>query len=184
MHKEIIKKIEPEMEKVLNFLNKELSKIKIGRVSPSLVEDIMVDYHEEKVPLKQVASISTLGPRTIVIQPWDKLVTLNIEKSILSSEIGLNPKVEGDLIKIIFAPPTEEDRKNLERLLKEKLESARVSIRRWREQAWRQIQDEFRQGKVREDDKFKAKDELQKLIDNYNNKIEEMAEKKKKEIEL
>lgn len=182
MYKEIINRIKPEMEKSLSFLDRELAKIRTGRVSASLVEDILVDFSGERVLLKQVASISVSGPRTLLIQPWDKAVILNVEKAILSSDLGINPIVEGDSIKIILPPPSEEYRKNLSRILKDKLEMARTTIRRWREEGWRQIQDGFRQGKIREDDKFRAKDELQKLVDEYNEKIEEREKQKEKEI--
>jgi len=170
------------MDKVLSFLDRELAKIRTGRVSTSLVEDLIVDCYGEKLPLKQMTSISVSGPRTIFIQPWDKSIILNIEKAILSSDLGINPVVEGDSIKLLLPPPSEEYRKNLFRVLNEKLEMARTAIRHWREEGWRQIQDGFRQGKIREDDKFRAKDELQELIDEYNKKIEEKGEQKKKEI--
>jgi ribosome recycling factor len=182
MYKEILNIIKPEMDKALSFLDRELAKIRTGRVSASLVEDVMVDYQGEKVPLKQISSISVSGPRTIYIQPWDKFIILNIEKAILSSDLGINPVVEGESIKLVLPPLSEEYRKNLFKVLTDKLEMTRVAIRRWREEGWRQIQDGFRQGKIREDDKFRAKDELQKLIDEYSKKIEERGEKKTKEI--
>ena len=182
MYKEIIDKIKPETEKVLMFLDKELTKIRTGRVSVALVEDLIVDSYGEKSPLKQVASISVSGPRTIIIQPWDKSVVLNIEKAVLSSNIGINPIVEGETIRVTLPPPTEESRRELQRLLSDRLEVARNAVRKWREEAWRQIQDGFRQGKIREDDKFRAKDDLQKMIDDYNKKIEDKGEQKKREI--
>jgi|SRR3989344_7875017 len=182
MYKEIINKIKPEMDKSLNFLERELSKIRTGRVSSSLVEDLVVDCYGEKSPLKQIATISVSGPRTIVIQPWDKSIIFNVEKAILSSNLGINPIVDGEAIKITLPPPTEDYRKELSRMLSEKLEITKTSIRRWREEGWRQIQDGFRQGKIREDDKFKAKDDLQKIIDDYTKKIEEKGEQKRKEI--
>ena len=129
-----------------------------------------------------MASVSVSGPRTILIQPWDKSAVLNIEKSILSSGLGINPIVEGDFVKLVLPAPTEDYRKSLTRSLSEKLEIARTTIRHWREDGWRQIQDSFRQGKIREDDKFRAKDELQELVDEYNKKIEEKGEQKSREI--
>lgn len=181
-HKEIISKIKPELDKVLNFLDRELAKIRTGRASISLVEDLMIDYYGEKTPLNQLASISVSGPRTLCIQPWDHSVLSNIERAIIESSFGINPIVEKDLIRLSFPPLSEEYRMNLLRVLNEKLEMAHSTIRRWREEAWHQIQEEFRQGKIREDDKFRAKDELQELIDEYNGKIGEIGERKKKEI--
>ncbi|MEK7519319.1 MAG: ribosome recycling factor [Patescibacteria group bacterium] len=182
MYQEIINKIKPELNNVLNFLDRELAKIRAGRVSTSLVEGLIIDYHGEKMSLKKLSSISLSGPRTIIIQPWDKSILLNIEKTILGSDLGINPNIKGDLIEVPLPPPSEEYRKDLLRYLSEKLEIGRQSIRRWREEAWRQIQEGFRQGKIREDDKFRAKDELQKLVEEYNEKIEEKGTIKKKEI--
>lgn len=182
MYQEIINKIKPELDNVLSFLDRELAKMRTSRVSTALVEDIMIDYHGEKLPLKKVASLSISLPRTITIQPWDKSILLGIERTILASNLGINPSLKGDIIEILLPPPTEEYRNNILRNVGEKLEMVRQSVRRWREEAWRQIQEGFRQGKIREDDKFRAKDELQELVDEYNKKIEERGASKKKEI--
>ena len=183
MYKEIINKAKPELDKVLLFLRGELDKIRTSRPSVSLAEELTIDYYVVKTPLRQVAAISISGPRTITIQPWDRSVLLNIEKAILGSGMGINPAVEKDLIRITFPPLSEEYRKELMKMLNTKMEEARLTLRRWREEAWRKIQEGFRQGTIREDDKFKAKDELQKIIDEYNQKIEEMGTRKKQEIE-
>jgi len=182
MYREIINKIKPELEKSVNFLDRELAKIRTGRVSPSLIEDLIVDCYGGKNPLKQLSSISVSGPRALCIQPWDHSIILNIEKAILESNLGINPIVDKDKILLSLPPVSEEYRKNLLRVLNEKLEATRLTLRRWREEAWRQIQEGFRQGEIREDDKFRAKDELQELIDEYNGKIKEIEEKKKQEI--
>ena len=182
MYQEILNRIKPEMERVISFLDAELAKIRAGRVSIALIEDLLIDCYGAKNQLKQVASLSVSGPRTILIQPWDKTMLLNIEKSILSSGLGGNPIVEGDLVKLVFPGSTEDYRRSLAKVLSEKLEAAKVTVRRWREDGWRQIQDGFRQGKIREDDKFRAKDELQKLVDDYNKKIDEKGDRKNREI--
>lgn len=182
MYKEIIKEIKPELDKAIAFLERELAKIRVGRVSPALVENITIDYYGDKISLKQIASISVPESRTIIIQPWDKSVLLNIEKAILGSSLGVNPIVEKDLIRLSLPPLTSEHRKELARSLNEELEKIRSTIRHWREEAWWKIQEGYRQGKIREDDKFRAKDELQELIDEYNDKIEEIRERKMKEI--
>lgn len=182
MYKEIIGKIKPELDKAMGFLDRELAKVRSGRISTSLIEDLMVDYQGEKIPLKRLATISVAGPRALLVQPWDKSAILIVEKAILGSDLGINPIVEADAIRISLPPPSKEYREELLLLLNEKQETARSTIRRWREEAWRQIQDGFRQGKIREDDKFRAKDKLQELIDEYNEKIEEKGEIKKKEI--
>lgn len=181
-YKEIINKVKPEMEKVISFLEKELAKIRTGRASASLVEDIVVDCFGQKFPLKQLASISSPEPKQIIIQPWDKSYIEGIEKAISKSSLGAAPIVDKDIIRISLPPLSEEYRKTLARMLSEKQEEAKKTIRHWRGEAWEQVQNETKTGEIREDDKFRAKDELQKIVDEYNKKIEEMGERKKKEI--
>jgi len=181
-YKEIIDKIRPEFDKAINFLERELMKLRTGRASPSLVENIIVDCFGEKFSLKQLAAISLPGSRQILVQPWDKSYIESIEKAILQSGIGMSPVVDKDVIRISLPLLSEEYRKDLLRVLSVKQEEARKTIRRWREEAWREIQERFGAGEIREDDKFRAKDELQDLIDEYNKKIGEIGERKKKEI--
>ncbi|MCK4354950.1 ribosome recycling factor [Candidatus Parcubacteria bacterium] len=183
MYDEIIKKIEPEMEKVIEFLEKEMAKLRTSRVSPSLVEDIVADCFGQKFPLKQLATISVTGPREIVIQPWDKSYLESIEKSIAQSAVVASPIVDKETIRLSFPPLTEEYRKNLLKFISEKQEDARKTIRHWREDAWREIQDKQMAGEISEDNKYRAKDDLQDLVDKYNKKVEEMGENKRKEIE-
>jgi ribosome recycling factor len=184
MYKEIIDKIKPELDKTVSFLEREMIKLRTGRASSSLVENIVVDCFGKKFPLKQLAAISLSGPRQILIQPWDKSYVESIEKAILQSGLGLgiSPVVDKDVIRISLPLLSEEYRKDLLRVLSEKQEEARKTIRRWREQAWDEIQERFKEGEIREDDKFRAKDELQDLVNEYNKKIEEIGERKKKEI--
>ena len=182
MYKEIIQKIKPELDKAINFLREEIAKIRTGRASPSLVENLIVECFDQKFPLKQLAAISSLEPRVLIIQPWDKSYIEPIEKAISKSNLGLAPVVDKDIIRISLPPINEEYRKNLLRLLSEKQEETRKTIRHWREEAWHEIQEKTREGEIREDDKYKAKEELQELIDEYHQKIEELIERKKKEI--
>ena len=185
MHQEIISKIKPEMDKAVNFLERELAKIRAGRATTSLVEDVVVDCFNQKLPLKQLAAISISGPREILIQPWDSSYIEGIVAALRlggGSSLGINPVVTQNIIRIVLPPLSEEYRKNLAQIISEKQEEARITIKRWREEAWKKIQDGFRDGKIREDDKFRAKDELQEIVDEYNEKIEQKAENKKKEI--
>jgi len=181
-YKEIVDKIKPELDKVINFFEREVAKIRTGRASPSLVEDIIVECFGQKFPLKQLAAISIPGPRQILIQPWDKSYIEGIVRALEKTGIGANPIVDKEVIRINLPPLSEEYRKDLFRLLSEKMEGARKTIRRWREEAWDEIQEGYREGKIREDDKFRAKDELQELVDQYNEKIKTLGDKKHKEI--
>ncbi|OGZ18805.1 MAG: ribosome recycling factor [Candidatus Nealsonbacteria bacterium RBG_13_42_11] len=182
MHKEIIQKIKPELDKVVSFYDKELAKIRTSRATPSLVEDVVVDCFNQKFPLKQLAAISTPGARQILIQPWDKSYLEGIVAALGKTGVGASPIVDKDVIRINLPPLTEEYRKDLVKVISEKEEQAKRTVRKWREEAWSEIQVKEREGEIREDDKFRAKDELQKLIDEYNEKIENLGEKKRKEI--
>lgn len=181
-YKQIVDSIKPELDKVLSFLERELAKVRTGRASASLVEDIVVDCFGSKMPLKQLAAISSPEPKQITIQPWDKSYVEAIEKAINNSNLGISPVVDKDIIRLSLPPVTEEYRKTLLRMISEKQEEAKKTVRHWRGEAWEEIQEKTKEGEIREDDKFKAKDELQKIIDEYNKKVEELGERKKKEI--
>ena len=182
MYKEILNKTKPEFDKVVNFLERELAKIRTGRATPSLVEDVIVECFGQKFPLKQLAAISIPEPKQILIQPWDKSYIESIVSALEKTGLGANPVVDKDVVRINLPPLTEEYRNNLARIISEKQEEARRTIRHWREDAWAEIQEKAKTGEIREDDKFRAKDELQDFIDDYNKKIEELGERKKKEI--
>ncbi|MEA3293243.1 MAG: ribosome recycling factor [Patescibacteria group bacterium] len=183
MYKEIIDKIKPEIEKTISFFENEMRKIRTGTASPSIVEDIMVDCFGQNLPLKQLGAISLSGSRQIIIQPWDKSYLESIEKAINRSDIGINPIVDKNIIRLNMPSLTGELRESLLRVLSEKQEESRKTIRKWREEAWREIQEKCKDGEIREDDKFKAKNDLQKLVDEYNEKTKEIGDRKKKELE-
>ncbi|MBZ9569805.1 ribosome recycling factor [Patescibacteria group bacterium] len=182
MYKEIIDKIRPELDKVINFLERELTKIRVGRVSISLVEDIEVECFGQKFPLKQLGTISSPESRQLLIQPWDNSYLEPILKALSQSNLGMAPIADKNSVRISLPPLSEEYRKDLLRILSGKMEDARKTIRHWRQVAWDEIQEGFKTGEVREDDKYRGKDELQELVDEYNEKIGELIEKKKKEI--
>ncbi len=180
-YKEIIEKIKPELDKVMSFFERELAKFRTSRASPSLVEDVSVECFGQRFPLRQLAANSIPEPRQLLIQPWDKSYIPGIVQALEKTGIGANPIVEKEVIRINLPALTEEYRRELLRIISQKQEEARKVIRRWRDEAWAEIQENFREGKIREDDKFRGKDELQELIDEYNQKIEEIGERKKKE---
>jgi ribosome recycling factor len=181
-YKEIIEKVKPKMEKAISFFESELGKIRTSRASPALVEDIEVECFGQKFPLKKLALISIPEPRKILIQPWDQSYIDPILKALEISDLGVSPILDGNLIRINLPPLSEEFRKNLLKIVSEKKEKAKKTIRNLRRESWDEIQDAFSRGKIREDDKFRAKDELQDLVDEYNEKIENLVEKKEKEI--
>ncbi len=181
-YKEIVDKIKPELDKTIAFLEGELLKVRTGRANPSLVENVVVDCFGQKFPLKQLAMISIPEPKQILIQPWDKSYVEGIVSALSSTGVGANPIVDRDAIRINLPSLNEEYRKELLKVIADKQEEVRQTIRRWREKAWEEIQTEFKLGNIREDDKFRGKEDLQKLIDEYNEKIDKIGEKKKQEI--
>ena len=184
MVKQILERIKPELIKAVEFFHHELDKIRTGQASPALVEDVMVDVQGTLLPIKQLAGISSPERRQILIQPWDPSYLGPMEKALLKESLGVSPIVEGKTLRVILPALTQEYRQTLGRLLAEKSEQIKQTLRKWRDEAWGEIQEGARTGDIREDDKFKGKEDLQKLIDEYMQKIDDLVEKKKLEIEL
>jgi ribosome recycling factor len=181
-YSEFIDKIKPEFEKAIKFLEGELAKIRTSRASIALVEDIEINYLDNKYALKQLAAISSPQPNQIVVQPWDQSYLESIEKAISQAGLGMSLAVDKNLIRLTTPLLTEEYRNSLVKILNEKSEHVRQTLRHWRDDAWSKIQHAQREKKISEDDKFRGKDELQKLIDEYHKKIENLIDKKKKEL--
>jgi len=179
---EIAQKLKPKFDKILEHLKSETALLRTGRPTPALVENLSVDYLGEKMLLKQLASISIIQPNIIVIQPWDKQSLESISKAITYSSLGMAPIAERDTIRLTLPALTQERRQQLVKILGEKLEEARVSLRWEREDAWRETQRLEKEKKISEDEKFRAKDQLQTLIDEYNKKIKDLRDQKEKEI--
>ncbi len=182
MYKELIDRKKGEFEKSLERFREELTQLRTGRASAALVENILVDYYGTKSPLKQVAAISVPEPRTIVISPWDKNNLAMMEKAIRESQLNLNPNNDGQVIRVNIPPLTEERRKELTKVLNQKAEEARIMVRKCREEIWETLQNLAKEGSIGEDEKFTGKDKLQEVVDEYNNKIEEIRQKKEEEI--
>ncbi|MDO8470794.1 MAG: ribosome recycling factor [bacterium] len=182
-YKDFTNTMRPELEKAIVFFSKELSKIRTGFASPSLVEDVVVEVFGQKMPLKQVASITVPEPRQILIQPWDSSSIEPIQRALSAGLPNISPVAEKDFIRINLPPLTQELRQMLVKLLGEKGEEARRVVRKLREDAWEKIQEGVKKGELREDDKFRGKEELQKLVDEYNKKIEDLKTRKEKEIQ-
>lgn len=182
MYKKAIDDKKPEFEKAIEHFHDELAQLRTGRASVGLVDSLLVEYYGSKTPLKQIASITTPEARTIAIAPWSKDALVHIEKAIRESQLNLNPNNDGQVIRINIPALTEERRKDLVKLLNQKTEEAKISIRKVREDVWNEIQQLEKAGTIGEDDKFAGKDELQKVVDAYNKTIEEIREKKEKEM--
>lgn len=181
-YKQYIDSARPHFEKTLAFLEAEMAKIRTSRATPALVEDVQVNAFGSNFSLKQLAAISCPQPNQIVIQPWDQSYIEPIEKAILSSGLGMSSAVDKNLIRLSLPLLTEEYRKNLVKILNQKAEEARQTMRRSREDAWNKIQAAQKAKTLTEDDKFKGKEELQKLIDEYSKKIEQLIARKSQEV--
>lgn len=180
---DINQKLKPKFDRIIEHFKSEMSLLRTGRATPALVENISVDYVGQKMLLKQLASISVIQPNIIVIQPWDKQSIDSISKALSSSSsLGMAPIVDKDSVRLTLPSLTQERRQQLVKILGEKAEEARVSMRREREDAWREIQRLEKEKKISEDEKFKSKDKLQKIIEEYNKKIKDLVEQKEKEI--
>lgn len=170
------------MEKAIDRFKEEIGKLRAGRANSAMVENLIVDYYGSKSPLKQIASINVPEPRLIVIQPWSKDNLVDIEKAINESQLGFNPTSDGQVIRVAIPALNEERRAELVKVLGKYAEAARVAVRQAREDIWDEIQELVRQGKMGEDGKFSGKEKLQKIVDEYNGKIEEVRERKEKEV--
>ena len=146
------------------------------------IENLSVDYYGTRTPLRQIASISIPEARQILISPWDKGSLVLIEAAIRESDLGLNPGNDGVALRITLPALTEETRKTLVKSLNQKAEEARIAVRNIREEIWKDIQDFEKEGTISEDDKFSGKEELQKVIDEYNQKLEALRKKKEEEV--
>jgi len=179
---EILKKIEPEMEKVLSALWEEFKTLHTGKASAALVENLQIDYYGTKVSLKQMAQITISGANQIVIIPFDPNASRDIETSIRNSDLNLNPQSSGKQIRLILPPLTEERRKELTKVIRNKAEVARVAVRNIRRAAWDEIQKSEKSSQITKDDKYHGQEELNKIVENYNLQIDEMVTKKEKEL--
>jgi len=174
--------LKSSFNEVLDQYQGDLKKMKTGRANTELLEGIQVDYFGNRTPLIHMATVGVLDAKTIEINPWNKSQIKEIEKAISKSELGLNPSNDGNVIRIVIPPMTEERRLELVKQLGKKTEEMKIRMRRHREEFWGGIQSKERESEISEDDKFKAKDDLQKLVDDYNKKFNEIETKKEQEL--
>ena len=176
------KEIREKFEKILNFLKTELASLRVGRATPSLVENIMVNYYQTKTPLVQIASINTPESKMIVIQPWDKNIIKEIEKAIQDSDLGINPVVDGEIIRLVIPPLTEERRQELAKVASQKGEENKLKIRGLREEMMKDLKEQKNNSAISEDEFYQSQEEIQVLVDEFNKEIKTIVEEKEKEI--
>ena len=170
------------MKKSIDALENDLKKIRTGRASLSILDDIRVDYYGTITPLNQMASLSTPESRLIMIQPWDVSVIKEVEKAILKSDLGLMPSNDGKVIRISIPPLTEERRKQLVKVIYKKSEEHKISVRNIRRDTNDLLKSLKKDGDISEDDAFKAQDQVQKITDEHIKLIDDVCKNKEKEI--
>ena len=179
---ELQTKTQEKMDKALQALRNELTNIRTGRATPSLLEQVKVDYYGAPTPVTQVANVSVPEPRMIVIQPWDRSLLKTIEKAIMTSDLGLNPNNDGTVIRLNLPLLTEERRKELVKVVNKKGEASRVEIRNIRRDFNDAVKKQVKAKEITEDDAKDATDFSQKLTDKYTKKIDDVLAQKEKEV--
>ena len=175
--------LEKKLTELKEWLKKELFLLRTGRASPALLDNISVNYYGTKTPIKHVGTISTEDARTLRFKPWDVSLVHQIEQEVRYSNLGLQAIADKDSLRIVFPELTQERRNALLKVVSENLEHARISMRKARDEYWRDIQDKERGGKLTEDDKYSLKEDLQKLIDKTAEEMDEIVAAKEKEIQ-
>ncbi len=171
-----------KMQKAVDALARELAAIRTGRATPALVEHIRVDYHGVPTPVNQMASISVPEAKMIVIQPWDRSSIRSIEKAILTSDLDLNPTSDSNVIRIVIPPLTEERRKDLIRVVHKRLEEAKITLRNLRREGIEKLRQAEKNREISQDQNTRASEQLQKLTDNFVERVNHIGQDKETEI--
>ena|SRR3989344_1522712 len=171
-----------QFAEVITHFQEELSKLRTGRAHPGMIEDLRADYYGNPTPIKQMASITVPEARQLLVQPWDKAALAPIEKSIRESDLGLNPTNEGDKLRIKIPELTEERRREMLKLSGKLAEEARIKIRSIREEILKELKKKHEAGNITEDDFKREREQLQKVVDEQNDEIKQIADNKEKEM--
>jgi ribosome recycling factor len=182
MIKPVLDDLKKRMEKTIEDFQRELATIRTGRASISLLDHVMVNYYGTPTPINQVASLSVPEPTTILIQPWDTSVIGEVEKAILTSDLGINPTNDGKVIRLPIPPLTEERRKQLAKVVKNVAEQHRVAVRQIRHEGNDRLKKLLKDKKISEDDERNGLKKIQELTDTYIKKIDTMAKAKEDEV--
>lgn len=178
----LVKNAEDRMNKAIEKIGEELRKMRTGRPSPAILEEIKVDYYGALTPINQLATVNISEDRALIIKPWDKSVLTAIEKAIFASDIGLTPQNDGNVIKLSFPTPTTEQKQKWVKKAKELVEQGKVAIRNVRRDILKDLKDMQKDGKISEDDEKRLEKEVQDLTDKKIEEMEKLFQKKEKEI--
>lgn len=170
------------MDKSIDSLRQELTKLRTGRAHTSLLDHIHVSYYGSEVPLNQVANVNVLDPRTLGVTPYEKGMVSEVEKAILNSDLGLNPATTGTLIRVPLPALTEERRKDLTRVVRHEAEQARVAVRNIRRDAIHSLKELLKEKAISEDEEHRAEERIQRLTDEKVGEVERVLEAKEKDL--
>ncbi len=179
---DIKKTAEHKMQKSIESLKTDLTKVRTGRAHIGLLDHVQVDYYGSMVPVNTVANITLIDPRTLGVQPWEKNMVAKVEKAIRDSDLGLNPATQGELIRVPMPALTEERRRDLTKVVKHECENARVAIRNLRRDGNAALKDLVKKKECSEDEERRAQDEVQKLTDKYIAEVDKMYAQKETEL--
>lgn len=178
MIQETEKKIQPHID----FLKEELAKIRTGRANASLIEDIQAEVYGQRQPIKALGTIRSLDPQTLVIEPWDKGSVEPIANAITKEQNGLNAVPEGERIRVPFPPLSQERRQEFVKQATKKAEETKIKLRQLRDEVMKDLEQQEKGGDISEDEKFRTKKKLEETFKKYNDQIDELKEKKEKEL--
>ncbi len=182
MYDDVLSDAKGGMGKAIESLKKELTKVRTGRASISLLDDVRVDYYGTATPLNQVGTLAVPEPRLITIQPWEKQLIPEIEKAIMKADLGLNPASDGQIVRIAIPALTEERRLEMAKLAKSIGENAKISVRNARRDANDMLKQMEKDKDITEDDLKRGEKEVQELTDNHIGQIDEIVAAKEKEV--
>ncbi len=182
MTEKIVATARSSMNKAIDALKKELSRVRTGRASVTLLDEVRVDYYGTPTPLNQVGTLVVPEPRLITVQPWERNLIPEIEKAILKADLGLNPASDGQLIRIAIPPLTEERRKEMAKLIKRMGEDAKIAIRNARRDANEALKKQEKAKEISEDDLKRGEKQVQEITDSFTEKVDEVVVTKEKEV--
>ncbi len=182
MIEDIFKETKAKMEKTVAAIKQELAKIRTGRAHPSLLDHIRVPYYGSEVPLSQVANVAVEDARTLAITPWERNMIPVVEKAIMESDLGINPRTAGTVIRVPLPSLTEERRRELVKVARHEAEQGRIAIRNIRREANHELKEALKEKLITEDEERRAEERIQKLTDQYIQKIDQLLAEKEKDL--
>lgn len=177
------KQLDTKLAGAKEWLTREYQSLRTGRASPAILDSVKVSAYGSLMPLNQVATVRIEGARSLVVQPFDTSLAKDIERGLIDADLGVGVASDSAGIRVSFPELTSERREQLIKIAKSKLEEARTTVRGGRDECWKEIQDQEKEGGITEDDKFRLKDEMQKKVDAMNDELQQLFEKKETEMQ-